>query len=210
MTREQLVDRLRDAFRAYGYEGATVQRLTEATGMGRGSLYHHFPGGKEQMAQAVLEHVADWFENVVFAPLRADGPPAQAVAAMLENLTEFYACGEASCLAGAISLGEAKDTFAVQLRRIFRNFIVELAQVCERAGQSPAQARRNATDAVVRIEGALVVARGTGDMSIFADTIAAVPEQLLGPGQLRSAASPSRARRATIAPAGSGRTKRLA
>jgi AcrR family transcriptional regulator len=182
MSRAEIINRLRDAFRQYGYEGASVQRLTEATGLGRGSLYHHFPGGKEQMAEAVLDHIADWFDTEVFAPLRTEAPPAVTLDQMLVNLADFYGHGEASCLAGAMALGEANGTFAAHLRRIFTQFIVELARVCERVGQSPAQARRTATDAVVRIEGALIVARGTGDITIFTDTLKSIPEHLLGPG----------------------------
>ena len=43
-----------EVFRAHGYEGATLSVITEATGLGKGSLYHFFPGGKEELAAAVL------------------------------------------------------------------------------------------------------------------------------------------------------------
>lgn len=181
MTREEIVHRLREAFRTYGYEGATLARLTEATGLGRGSLYHHFPRGKEEMAEVVLATVADWFDRFVFAPLREEAVPADGVAAMLANLEGFYRGGEASCLAGSLALGEARESFAAAVRRIFEQFIGELTDLGVRVGRSPADARRAATDAVVRIEGALVVSRGTKDMTIFTATLRALPAQLLGP-----------------------------
>ena len=38
---------LAEAFRQYGFEGASLSMLSEATGLGNGSLYHFFPGGKD-------------------------------------------------------------------------------------------------------------------------------------------------------------------
>ncbi|HEY4004384.1 MAG TPA: helix-turn-helix domain-containing protein [Pseudonocardia sp.] len=40
--REQILDGSRACFSKYGYEGATVRRLEEATGMSRGAIFHHF------------------------------------------------------------------------------------------------------------------------------------------------------------------------
>ena len=55
LPREEVVDRLTRVFRREGYDGASLARLSEATGLGRSSLYHHFPRGKEDMADAVFE-----------------------------------------------------------------------------------------------------------------------------------------------------------
>lgn len=40
--REQILDGARACFSRHGYEGATVRRLEEATGMSRGAIFHHF------------------------------------------------------------------------------------------------------------------------------------------------------------------------
>ena len=47
MSKEQIIPQLIPIFRHYGYEGATVSRLSEATELKKASLYHHFQGGKE-------------------------------------------------------------------------------------------------------------------------------------------------------------------
>ncbi|TGQ06111.1 helix-turn-helix domain-containing protein, partial [Mesorhizobium sp. M00.F.Ca.ET.217.01.1.1] len=41
-----------EVFREHGYEGASLALIGAATGLGKGSLYHFFPGGKEEMARA--------------------------------------------------------------------------------------------------------------------------------------------------------------
>ena len=53
--RIELLNALSDVFRKRGYEGATLAELAAAANLGRASLYHHFPGGKAEMARQVLE-----------------------------------------------------------------------------------------------------------------------------------------------------------
>ena len=48
--RADVLPQLAEVFRAHGYEGATLALISDATGLGKGSLYNFFPGGKEQMA----------------------------------------------------------------------------------------------------------------------------------------------------------------
>ena len=71
-----LIDQLGKVFRIHGYEGASLSLIAEATGLKRASLYHRFPGGKEEMAEAVLTHVDDWFGSHILAPLSEPGKPA--------------------------------------------------------------------------------------------------------------------------------------
>ena len=74
--RADLLPQLAEVFRAHGYEGATLALISEATGLGKGSLYHFFPGGKAQMAAEVLAEIDGWFETNIFAPLRKAEDPA--------------------------------------------------------------------------------------------------------------------------------------
>ena len=73
--RAAVLPQLGEVFRAHGYEGASLSLITASTGLGKGSLYHLFPGGKAQMAKEVLTEIDQWFEREVFAPLR-DGDDA--------------------------------------------------------------------------------------------------------------------------------------
>ena len=76
--RAELLPLLAEVFRAHGYEGATLSLIGEATGLGKGSLYHFFPGGKQQMATEVLAEIDGWFEANIFAALRSSRDPARA------------------------------------------------------------------------------------------------------------------------------------
>jgi AcrR family transcriptional regulator len=72
--RAEAVSRLAEVFRERGFDGASLSAISQATGLGKGSLYHHFPDGKEEMALAVLEDIDAWFEREVFSPLAAQTP----------------------------------------------------------------------------------------------------------------------------------------
>ena len=123
-------------FRAHGYEGATLALIGEATGLGKGSLYHFFPGGKAQMAAEVLAEIDNWFETNIFAPLRKADDPARAIAAMVGAVDNYFRSGHRVCLVGVIALGASRDMFAVEVRDYFSRWNDALARVLARSGLS--------------------------------------------------------------------------
>lgn len=62
--RRQILDGSRSCFARYGYEGATVRRLEEATGLSRGAIFHHFKD-KESLFLALAEQDAARMADVV-------------------------------------------------------------------------------------------------------------------------------------------------
>jgi AcrR family transcriptional regulator len=62
--RRQILDAARRCFAIYGYEGATVRRLEEATGLSRGAIFHHF-GDKETLFLALARDDARRMAEVV-------------------------------------------------------------------------------------------------------------------------------------------------
>jgi AcrR family transcriptional regulator len=63
-TRRRVLDGARRAFAAYGYEGATVRRLEEETGLSRGAIFHHF-ADKDALFLALAEQDAQRIADVV-------------------------------------------------------------------------------------------------------------------------------------------------
>ncbi|HEX7659583.1 MAG TPA: helix-turn-helix domain-containing protein [Pseudonocardiaceae bacterium] len=62
--RRQILDGSRTCFARYGYEGATVRRLEEATGLSRGAIFHHFRD-KETLFLALAQDDATRMANTV-------------------------------------------------------------------------------------------------------------------------------------------------
>ena len=178
--RKEVLRALGEVFRAHGYEGASLTLITEATGLGKGSLYHLFPGGKEQMAAEVLADIDGWFELNIYAPLREASDPARAIAAMIAGVDQYFHSGDRVCLVGLVALGSARDTFAETVDDYFARWQVALAQLLRRSGLSKGQAQRRAEDALLTIQGALVLARARNDAGIFRRALSDLTARLAG------------------------------
>ena len=175
-----LIERLLDVFRTHGYEGASLSIIAEATGLQRASLYHRFPGGKEEMVEAALSRVDEVFSNNVLAPLSEKGEPAARVRKMARRLGEFFSAGRRSCVLDTLSLGEAASPLQDHVRRSFAAWVDAMTVVARDAGARPATARRRAEDALVSIQGGLVFSRATGDTKPFERALADLPATLVG------------------------------
>lgn len=177
--KEQVLDRLTGAFRRYGKDGATISILEAATGLRRNSLYHLFPGGKDEMAAAVLDHTAALMYDRALKPLQQSGSPKERLSAMCIALDEFYSGGREPCLVGILSLGTPDALIQKQIGHAVRGWIAMLASVIREAGLSPQRANERAEAAVIAIQGALVVSKALGSEHPFTRLMKRLPDDLL-------------------------------
>lgn len=164
--RGEVIAKLAEVFRAHGYEGTSLSLITEATGLGKGSLYNLFPRGKEQMAEEVLSHIDGWFEREVFAPLRNDAV-GEGIARMFDAVDRYFESGGRVCIVGVFALGAARDHFGKAVRGYFKAWEDALALALRRQGLAAADAKQRAEDIVLGIQGALVLARANDDRGVF-------------------------------------------
>ena len=178
---EQLICALADVFRMQGYEGASLNRIAEATGLEKASLYYRFPGGKEDMVAAVMNGVSDWFRAHVFAPLERAGQPAEKVRLVAQCLREFYADGSRPCVLDTLSLPGGTRALRETVRGALKAWLKAFMAIARQAGASAAEARGRAEQAIIEIEGSLILARVLGDRKPFHRTMDRLPELLVGP-----------------------------
>jgi TetR/AcrR family transcriptional regulator, lmrAB and yxaGH operons repressor len=171
MTKDEVLDRLMDAFRDKGYEGASLSELSAATGLTKSSLYHYFPGGKEEMGQEVMAHLDRQLAASLFEPLQWSQSPAKKLAGMIDAIDAFYEGGRKACLLERMATAADRARFRRPLRNTFRIWMEAVEAICVEAGLSRSVARARAEDFVVRVEGALVVCAGTNDFGVFARTL---------------------------------------
>lgn len=176
--RDELIAAIAEVFRAHGYAGASLSLITEATGLGKGSLYNFFPGGKDEMAAAVLAHIDRWFENEVFSPLRKAERPLEGIGRMIAATDAYFQSGRRVCLVGAFALDDARDRFAVEIGSYFGRWVSDLAAALQRAGWQEAEALRLAEESVGAIQGALTLARAFDNPGVFSRTMASIRERL--------------------------------
>jgi AcrR family transcriptional regulator len=170
-SREEIILRLFDLFRRAGYEGVSIGEISRATGLGKSSLYHHFPGGKADMAAAVVAFAKGWMEARVLAPLRTAEPLADRVGAMLEAVGALYDGGAEPCLVASMLLSRGRDPINADVGALIRDWIDALAAALRADGKSPSDALALATSAIITIEGALIVARAAERLEIFKDAL---------------------------------------
>lgn len=179
LSRSQIIDRILTVFRQHGYEGASLSRLSEATGLGRSSLYHHFPKGKEDMASAALKGAEQLFIEQIVNVLHTETPPTARIAQFTENLAQFYQEGYKTCLIDVLSIGETAPVFQPFLRQRIEMIQTGLHKVLTELGLSSEEAQRRAENTMVGIQGALVVSRVMGNNGPFMRMIEQLPGTLL-------------------------------
>lgn len=183
LSKAQLLDRLPDTFRRLGYDGASLADISAATGLGKSSLYHHFPGGKEEMGVEVLAHLANTLEEALFAPLKTPGDPRSKLSQMLDVIDAFYDGGRKACLLARLAASADRTRFQRPLRSVFERWSASIVALGREAGLSQKVAEARAEDAIVRIEGALVVCAGTDDVAPFTRALSAIRGSLLEPAR---------------------------
>ncbi len=179
LPRAEVVARIQNVFRDRGFDGASLAEISGATGLGKSSLYHHFPGGKDEMAVAVLERIEAWMSEHALAVLRGSGTPKTRLRSMLHVLDEYYVGGRNACVLGNLVVGGSREQFQAYLTSAFSGWIAALRTLAVEAGVGRSEAQQRAEDAVVRIEGALIVAGGLADPAPFKRALRNIERDLL-------------------------------
>lgn len=183
---DELIAGLADVFRDFGFEGASLARLAEAAGLQKASLYHRFPGGKEQMASEVLSAAYEWLQEKIIAPLRSDAAPRERLKTVSAEFRRFYDCGRKACLLNMLASPKAADgPFAAPIRSALELLIDGLARLAREAGASRRVAQRRAETAVALLQGNLVLARGLGDVRPFERFLGELPQLILDDDRTR-------------------------
>lgn len=178
---QEVLMRMRQVFKNYGYDNASLTLLSKETGLAKAGLYHHFPNGKVSMAEAVLDDVGQWVRDNVLAVLNSEMPPRLRLQQMILALIELYEEDSKSCLIGLFSYGTALNHFQVRLANSLELLIKGITKTLIDAGIDKTTARNRSEQAVMLIQGALVVARVMNSNQIFLKTMNEVPGNLLKP-----------------------------
>jgi TetR/AcrR family transcriptional repressor of lmrAB and yxaGH operons len=150
-------------FRRQGYHGTALHDILAAGGSPRGSLYFHFPGGKQEIGEAALAlageavrqaiaHVAETSESAEVFLKRV----ARGMAADLEKSNFTEGCPIATT---ALETAAQSDVLAAATRAAFRKWESEIARGLQRFGMTPDVADSTATAVLSQLEGALLLAR---------------------------------------------------
>ncbi len=174
-TRERLVAAMREALSTRGYHGIGLNELLATAAAPKGVLYHHFPGGKSELAIAAIAAVAEELAGSLDTlMLRAGGDPAGALEAWMgaaQKLLERSGF-ERGCPLATVALETTPEDRALRsaLASVFAAFRAHLASALAGAGIADSRARSLAALIVSAYEGALLQARVAGEVQPMRDT----------------------------------------
>jgi len=172
--------------RTRGMSGTSFSDLLADSGAPRGSIYHHFPKGKEQLAADAIQ----WTSERVLAHQRAN--PATTAQGVLERFIDMWrqtvivSGGKAGCVVAGVAI----DTVAGEpglidlVRATFRSWADLLAEQLEAVGVPADRASAIALATLAGMEGALILCRAEGNNRPL-ETVAAELMRLLPPDSAR-------------------------
>ncbi|UII24700.1 TetR/AcrR family transcriptional regulator [Fulvivirga maritima] len=176
----QVLEGLTQVFRTKGYEGASLQDLSEATGLMKASLYHRFPKGKQEMATAVLNDVAETAQETIFDTLLDKKLPAiKRFKKGIDQIKAFYDNGKNVCLLRALSMQGGLELFQEQINQGFNDWLDVFYKIGLDLGLEPKKSKDYALLSLVEIQGSLVVSHGTNKTDIFEMTLKNIENRYL-------------------------------
>jgi TetR/AcrR family transcriptional repressor of lmrAB and yxaGH operons len=180
-TDDELIEKLAKTFTDYGYDGASLTILSAATGLQRASLYHRFPGGKEEMAARVLGVINAMVTKAIVEPLKDEEVPFESkISYLIEQFNQLYRGGKDSCVLNMLAHPlDDQGPFSDAIKAIYRNLIEAIATAIQSNGVSKAEAEQRTTTILTLLQGGLVVSRGTGTTEPFKNALGEIEKYLL-------------------------------
>lgn len=173
-SKDEIIDRLFAVFQEHGFDGASLSDISRATGLGKSSLYHHFPDGKLQMAQAVLERAATVIDGGIAEVAKSSLSLKARIRKIVALLNQMYSGGRTLCVLGQLATSSVRSDASDGLRQAFEIWINAIALLAEESGMPARRATTFAEDWIARLQGALIMQAATGDTGAFERTLEAL------------------------------------
>ena len=166
-TREKMVRTAAVLLREHGVAGTTIDRVLAVSGAPRGSVYHHFPGGRAQLLSEAVEFATD--SIIELAGAAGEGDPAVALDAFVALWREQLVASDyrAGCpvLAVVVDADPALPELTEQAGEAFGRWQSVLARMLGERGMTATSADRLALQSLCILEGAVAVSRARRGIS---------------------------------------------
>jgi AcrR family transcriptional regulator len=164
-TRERIIDASAELLRRQGYAATGVKQIVAAAKAPFGSIYHHFPGGKEELGAAAIRRSGALYELLI--PAVFDPAPDlvsavrlffEGAAAHLEDSEYEDACPIATV---ALEVSSTSDTMREACADVFESWIAAGLPRFVAEGLDEATSRELVIGMIAALEGAFVLARAS-------------------------------------------------
>jgi AcrR family transcriptional regulator len=190
-SRAALIDTAAQLFRRQGYAATGVNQILEAADVKAGSLYHHFPNGKQELAAAVVESAGGGIEKLLRRFLDSDTAVADIVDSWIDLLIAQLASDQRDgCPIEPIATESVNASPQVRdaSARAFAGWTAAIAERLGADGWPDGDAAQTALAVIALIEGAIILSRIAGDDTALSSAKVAA-RALLSPARAAHGAS---------------------
>lgn len=162
-TRDQIIEKTCELLELQGYHATGLNQIIKESGSPKGSLYYHFPGGKEELAIESINRVAAIVLNRIRENLAQIEDAAEAIYQFIVNvaanveLSGFKAGGPITTI--ALETASTNDRLREECQRIYSEWQAVFADKLRAGGISDDQAERTALLVIAALEGGIILCR---------------------------------------------------
>jgi AcrR family transcriptional regulator len=164
-TRERIVETSAELFRTQGYAATGVKQIVTAAKAPFGSLYHFFPGGKEELGAEAVRVSGAIYAQLIPAIFDPAPDPVTGVrnffAGAAAHLVETDYADACPIATVALEVSSTSEPMREACAEVFEGWIAAGSERLVRAGIEPDQARELMIAMLAALEGAFVLARAT-------------------------------------------------
>jgi AcrR family transcriptional regulator len=164
-TKERLLKASTELFQRQGLAGTGIKQILAAAHAPFSSLYHHYPGGKDELAAEVVLTSGAGYQRLVELVWDAAPDAVESVrsvfegaAAVLEETDYVEGCPIATV---ALEVASTNETLRLATAEVFEAWTLAATSRLIAAGCDPARARRTALVIIALLEGAFVLCQAT-------------------------------------------------
>ncbi|WP_028933193.1 TetR/AcrR family transcriptional regulator [Pseudonocardia spinosispora] len=166
-TRTRIRDAASTLFRRDGYSATGLKRIATESGAPFGSIYHFFPGGKEQLAQDAVRTSGAAYQDLVLTLLNSVPEPLESLANAFDSAAESLvatdyadACPIATL---ALEVASSNETLRIATADVFEGWVTAGTEWFGRWITDRRLARDLARSMIMLLEGAFVLSRASRD-----------------------------------------------
>lgn len=166
-TRQQIIERTVVLLARKGLQGASFSQILEESGAPRGSLYHYFPGGKDEL---VLEAIALAGNQAMGVLDQLTGKSAKEIAEAFVSLWRSVLSRSdfgAGCAVAAVTVAAESPLLRERAGDIFRRWRARLSELFEAGGIPAGRGAPLAASLISACEGAVILSRAERSMEPF-------------------------------------------
>ncbi len=166
-TKERILDTTAELFRRYGYTGTGLKQIVAEAQAPFGSIYHHFPGGKEELGREVILRSGGMYQELFETILDAAPDLMTGVRNLFDGAAELLrqtdyadACPIATV---ALEVASSNEPLRMATSEVFDSWIEAGTHRFAAAGVSEEKARDLAIVLITSLEGAFILSRAMRD-----------------------------------------------